>query len=113
MGRLFGNYMQDEQERAVACVNALQGVPQDIVNSHWFKLAVKELVNGKLHRGVVKAYREIQSAAQASEAGEMSARLYEQRLRHKGRAAGLRAAMRFLNETPQIKELNEHNTRYA
>lgn len=104
MGNYFSSYDREREERAVLCVNALKGVPSDLLAEPWFQKLMVQFAKGDYETEVRKAYAAIRTAAQAAEVARDKSKQYERKLRFTGRVAGLRAAMRMLEKTPAVRD---------
>lgn len=100
MGKLFtGGNQESKEARAVLCVNALQGIPEEIVNSEAFQDAMRDFRLGKtpISRARTAACA-IRQAMLLTEARIQGAKHYERKWRMSGRVNGLDFALRKLKE---------------
>ena len=104
VGNYFSSYSGELEERAVLCVNALKGVPNELLAEPWFQKLMVQFSKGDYETEVRKAYSAIRTAAQAAEVARDKSKQYERKLRFTGRVAGLRAAMRMLEKTPAVRD---------
>lgn len=100
MGKLFtGGNQESKEARAVLCVNALAGIPEEVVNSQAFQDAMRDFRLGKtpISRARSAAYA-IRKALLDTESRMPNSKNYERKWRMSGRLGGLDFALRKLKE---------------
>lgn len=100
MGRYFCAYTGDKESRAVRCVNALQGIPDYVVESAWFRQLIIQLSTNNYQSAIEQAKRNIRKEIDVTEMLLEATDKHDARNKLKGRLAGLRHALRNIRHNP-------------
>lgn len=100
VGKLFGAYEATKEQRAVDCVNALAGIPEEVLVSDWFRKEVLRIAktNGYPDAPVRRAFSKIQQEAITAEEESKTIKRYDRKMKARGRAGGLRYALQQLKQ---------------
>ncbi len=110
VGKLFGAYEATKEQRAVDCVNALAGVPEEVITSEWFRKEVLRIAktNGYADIPARRAYSRIQQEAINAEETANTIKRYDKKMKARGRAGGLRYALQQLKKFSTWEKHESH-----
>lgn len=97
---LFTKVDAEKAQRAVDCVNALKGVPDEVLHSDWFRRLMRQFASADYQSHARKAYRDVSNQYEALAKATANEPRLDKQLKQQGRMAGLKFAMRCMERIP-------------